>query len=58
MLTSLGITQEDSKFKSISMTSVTTSKVSTAREGWNREQEGTFDCHLNQKITLSKLNYD
>ena len=40
------------------MTSVTTSKASTAREGQNREQEGTFDCHLNQKITLLKLNDD
>ena len=40
------------------MTSMTTSEASTAREGWNREQEGTFDHCLNQKITLSKLNDD
>ena len=38
------------------MTSVTTSEASTTGEGQNREQEGTFDCCLNQKITLLKLN--
>ena len=42
-----GYYSEDSEFDSVSMTSVTTSKASTAREGQNREQEGTFDCHLN-----------
>ena len=35
---------------------MTTSEASTTREGQNREQEGTFDCHLNQKITLLKMN--
>ena len=40
------------------MTLVTTSKASIAREGQNREQEGTFDHFLNQKITLLKLNDD
>ena len=40
------------------MALVTTSKASTAREGWNREQEGTFDHCPNWKITLSKLNDD
>ena len=40
------------------MTLATTSEASTAREGWNREQEGTFNHHLNQKIMLSKLNDD
>ena len=34
------------------------SEASTIREGQNREQEGTFDHHLNQKIMLSKLNDD
>ena len=34
------------------------SEASTTREGQNREPEGTFDHHLNQKITLSKLNDD
>ena len=34
------------------------SKASTAREEQNREPEGTFNHHLNQKITLSKLNDD
>ena len=49
-----GYYSEDSEFNSVSVTSVT----STTREGQNREQEGTFDCCLNQKITLSKLNDD
>ena len=40
------------------MTSVITSEASTAREGQNREQEGTFNHQLNQKITLLKLNDD
>ena len=43
---------------STSITSVLVSEVSTTREGQNREPEGTFDCHLNQKIMLSKLNDD
>ena len=51
-----GYYSEDSEFDSVSMTLVTTSEASTAREGWNREQEGTFDCQLNQKIMLLKLN--
>ena len=34
------------------------SKASTAREEQNKEQDGTFDRHLNWKITLSKLNDD
>ena len=38
------------------MTSVTTSEASTAREGQNKKNEGTFDHHLNQKIMLLKLN--
>ena len=45
-----GYFSEDSEFNSVSMTSVTTSESSTAREGQNREQEG--------KITLLKLNDD
>ena len=53
-----GYYSEDSKFDSVFVTLVTTSKASTTREGWNREQEGTFAHHLNQKITLSKLNDD
>ena len=42
-----GYYSEDSEFDSVSVTLVTTSEASTAREGWNREQEGTFDYHLN-----------
>ena len=53
-----GYYSEDSEFNSVSMTSVTTSKASTARKGWNRDQQGTFDHRLNQKITFSKLNDD
>ena len=34
------------------------SKASTTSEGQNREPEGTFNHHLNPKITLSKLNDD
>ena len=34
------------------------SKVSTAKEGQNREPEGTFDHCLNGKIMLLKLNDD
>ena len=41
-----------------SVTSVSVSKASIAREEKNREQNGTFDHCLNQKITLSKLNDD
>ena len=53
-----GYYSEDGEFDSVSVTLVTTSKASTTREVWNREQEGTFGCHLNQKITLLKLNDD
>ena len=43
----------------LSLTSMSTSEVSTAREGQNVEQERTFDCCLNnKKIMLSKLNDD
>ena len=44
-----GYYSEDSKFDSVSVTSATSSEASITREGQNREQEGTFDCHLNQK---------
>ena len=37
------------------MMSVTTSEASATRE---RQTKGTFDRHINQKITLLKLNYD
>ena len=37
------------------MTSVATSEASATRE---RQTEGTFDRHINQKITLPKLNDD
>ena len=37
------------------MMSVTSSKVSATRE---RQTEGTFDRHINCKITLPKLNDD
>ena len=53
-----GYCSEDSEFNSISLTLVTASEANTAREEQNREQEGTFDCCLNQKIMLSKLNDD
>ena len=43
---------------SASVTSVSVSEASTTTEEQNKEQDGTFDCHLNQKITLSKLNDD
>ena len=52
-----GYYSEESKFDSVSVTSVT-SKASTTREGQNREQKGTFVHHLNQKIRLSELNDD
>ena len=59
MLTSLDITQSpDSELDSASITSVSVSKASTTREEQNRDQDGTFDCHLNRKITLSKFNDD
>ena len=51
-----GYYSEDSEFNSVSVTLVSTSKVSTPGEGRNRVQEGTFDHCLNQKITLLKLN--
>ena len=43
---------------SASVTSVSVSEASTARKEQNREQDGTFNCHLNQKIMLLKLNDD
>ena len=49
---------EDSELDSTSVTSVSASEASTIREGQNLEPEGTFDCHLNQKITFSTLNDD
>ena len=46
---------EDNEFDSVSMTSVaTTTTINGEEQG--REQEGTFGHHLNQKITLPKLN--
>ena len=51
-----GYYSEDSELDSASITLVLVSKASTTREGQNREQEGTFNHHLNQKIILSKLN--
>ena len=53
-----GYYSEDSEFNSVSMTLVTTSEAGTARKGQNREQEGTFNHCLNQKIMLLKLNDD
>ena len=53
-----GYYSEDSELDSASITSVSVSEASTAREGQNREPEETFDHCLNQKITLSKLNDD
>ena len=41
---------------SASVTLVSVSEASTAKEKQNREQEGTFNHCLNQKIMLSKLN--
>ena len=49
---------EDSELDSASVTLVSVSKASTTREEQNRELEGTLDCCLNRKITLSKLNDD
>ena len=56
-LTSQDITQKP-ELDSASVTSVSVSKASTTREEQNREPEGTFNRHLNQKIMLSKLNDD
>ena len=53
-----GYYSEDSELDSASITLVLVSKASTAREGQNREPEGTFDRCLNRKIMLSKLNDD
>ena len=53
-----GYYSEDSELDSISVTSVSISKVNTAQEGWDRVQEGTFDHHPNKKFTLLKLNND
>ena len=52
------LTSQDITQRTVSWTSVSASKASTIREGQNRELEVTFDHHLNQKITLSKLNDD
>ena len=49
---------EDSELDSASVTMVSASEASPIREGQNREQEGTFEYRLNQKIMLSKLNDD
>ena len=38
---------EDSDLDSASLTSVSVSKASTAREQQDKEQDGTFDRHLN-----------
>ena len=51
-----GYYSEDSELDSASVTSVSASEASTTRKGQNWEPERTFDHHLNQKITLSKLN--
>ena len=53
-----GYYSEDSELDSTSITSVSVSEASTTREQQDKEQDGTFDRHLNQKITLSKLNDD
>ena len=53
-----GYYSEDSELDSACITLVSVSEASTTREKQNREQEGTFDRHLNQKITPSKLNDD
>ena len=50
-----GYYSEDSDFDLVSMTSVTTSKASVTRK---RQTEGIFNRHINQKITLPKLNDD
>ena len=54
----LGYNSEDSELDSASITLASVSEAGTAREGKNREPEGTFNQHLNKKITLSKLNDD
>ena len=43
---------------SVSITSVLASEASTNKGQQDKEQDGTFDHHLNQKITLLKLNDD
>ena len=48
-----GYYSEDSDFDSVSMTSVTASGASTPME---RQTRGTFDRHINCKVTLPKLN--
>ena len=53
-----GYYSEDSELDSASITLVSVSEAGTAREEQNREQEGTFDRNLNQKIMHSKLNDD
>ena len=54
----LGYYSEDRELGSAHVTSVSASEASITKEGQNREQEGIFDCRLNQKITLLKLNDD
>ena len=51
-----GYYSDDSELDSVSVTLVSTSEASTNKGQQDREQDGTLDCHLNQKITLSKLN--
>ena len=51
-----GYYSEDSELDSVSITSVLVSEASTNKGHGDKEQDGTFDCHLNWKITLSKLN--
>ena len=48
-----GYYSEDSDLDSVSMTSVTASGASTPME---RQTRGTFDRHINCKVTLPKLN--
>ena len=50
-----GYYSDDSDFDSVSMTSIATSEASATRD---RQTEGTFDRHINRKITLLKLNDD
>ena len=48
-----GYYSENSNFDSVSMMSIATSEASATRE---RQTEGTFDRHINGKITLPNLN--
>ena len=47
---------DDSELDPVSVTSVSASEASTNKGHQDREQDWTFNCCLNQKITLSKLN--